>query len=325
MSYTVDFKTETLNLAAINVYQPLDRINLSARVHPNFPRDLSVVKDHLFSNIWAKPNFTLGFNLSLKLKGVRIYDSLCTSTGVRTYFYKMVGSEFAFMYQKRPLPQKDFIVIFPNITHMFNDAIGSDRVNENVFADQNFNLASGVSRHTLQACILAYAKKSKRALSLSETTRGIFGGPDAKYNIFIRNYPKLDMNGKAVKCKKKIIVLKGEDAKTGTKVAFYSGNCFAPVEVKHHQCMELTSDDEQLKVTFDIFVLYSVDQDMYTVYKPNGLRSFDFNHNGYFEGLFITKEDALTEVTKVIDLEQSALDSKARSDRLQKEKESRVA
>lgn len=323
---TPNFKTETLNLSKLQVYQPLDRINYSNRVHPSYPRDFSTVTEHLFCpRIWSKPNMSLGYNQSLKLKVTRIYDSLCKSTGVRTYFYKLVGSELCCMYQKRPIPQKDFIVIYPNITHMFNDAIGSDKMNINVFKDQEFDLGQGVSRYSLQERILEHAKKTKRALSISETTQGTFDGSDTKYNIFIRNHPKLDANGKPLKCKKKTIVLKGEDPKTGSKLAFYSGDCYSPVEVKHHACIKLKSQDEALSLVFDIFILYSVDQDLYTVYKPNGLKSFDFSHNGRFDGLYIEKESAMTTISQIIEQEQKALNSQASIKRLNNERDLKVA
>ncbi len=38
-------------------------------------------------------------------------------------FYKLSDSEFGCMYQKRPYPQNDFLLIFANLTQMFNDAV----------------------------------------------------------------------------------------------------------------------------------------------------------------------------------------------------------
>lgn len=323
---TASFKTETLNLSNMHIYNPLDRINESNRAFPSFPRHLATIKDQLFCpSLWSRPQFTLGFITSLKLKVIRIYDSLCTSSGVRTYFYKLVGSEFGFMYQKRPMPQKDFGVIYPNLTHMFNDAICSGHSNVGTFPSQTFDIGDGVSRRSLQYAILEYWKKSNRALSISEVTYGTLIGSEDKYNIFIRNYPKLDQNGKAIKCKKKVIALKGEDTKTGQKIAFYSGDCFAPVEVTHHECKKLVSEDEALSVTFDIFVLYSVSQDMYTIFKPNGLRAFDYNHNGHLDGLYISKEKAMTAISEVIRLEQKALDLKAKLNQVENDRKSKAS
>lgn len=68
----------------------------------------------------------------------------------------------------------------------------------------------------------------------------------------------------------------------------------------------------------------SVSQDMYTIFKPNGLRSFDFNHNGKLDGLYISKEQAMNAVSTILELEQKALNAQAIVNQKQKERDSKT-
>ncbi|WP_081313011.1 hypothetical protein [Acinetobacter pittii] len=79
------------------------------------------------------------------------------------------------MYQKRPYPQNDFLLIFANLTQMFNDAVCyfGNNSNKNAFKSLDFDIECGVSRFNLQQRLLEFYKKSKRQLTISETTSGM--------------------------------------------------------------------------------------------------------------------------------------------------------
>ncbi len=88
---------------------------------------------------------------------------------------------------------------------MFNDAVCyfGNNSNKNAFKGLDFDIECGVSRFNLQQRLLEFYKKSKRQLTISETTRGNLGDSNLRYNIFVRNQPKLDKHGKPLKCRQK--------------------------------------------------------------------------------------------------------------------------
>ncbi|WP_436462608.1 hypothetical protein [Acinetobacter seifertii] len=76
------FKRETLELKNIHVYTQNDRINQDSRVGDR-AYDKGLVKDILFSPmLWATPEFSSSYVTQIQIKGTRIYDSLCSYTGV---------------------------------------------------------------------------------------------------------------------------------------------------------------------------------------------------------------------------------------------------
>lgn len=302
------FKRETLELKNIHVYTQNDRINQDSRVGDR-AYDKGLVKDILFSPmLWATPEFSSSYVTQIQIKGTRIYDSLCSYTGVRTYFYKLANSEFGCMYQKRPYPQNDFLLIFANLTQMFNDAVCyfGNNSNKNAFQGLNFDIESGVSRFNLQQRLLEFYKKSKRQLTISETTRGMLGDSNLRYNIFVRNQPKLDKHGKPLKCAKKLIKLYKE---RGT-VAIYGGDCISPLKLVKHQQIKLESENGKFSYTTDFITLYSVEQDMYTLYIPYSVLDESYGTTNKFYGLHLTQEEAEKIIPKLLERTQKYLNHK---------------
>lgn len=279
------FPIETFEVSSILCYRSIDRINLENRYIPRSQINFAKVKDVLFAtNINYSPNEpNLG---KFKIKVVRIYDYVCSSTGVRSYIYKNVNAEWAFLYQKRPYPEKDFILIFPTLTHLFNDCIELDEFTTNAFKGLNFKYSGGMLPSSVQERIIAYANKKKRPLYISETVRGVFReNSNMKFNIFARNAPKLDDQGKPVGAKRKLITLKKSDGTDGQKVAIFHGDCYSPVIVKKHFTERLQSDDKRYYRYVDFLILYSVEQDLYSLYTPTlRLTNYD-NRVTYFHDL----------------------------------------
>lgn len=302
------FKRETLELKNIHIYHQNDRINQNCRLGER-DHERGIVKDILFSpSLWTSPEFSSSYVTQIQIKGTRIYDSLCSYTGVRTYFYKLADSEFGCMYQKRPYPQKDFIVIFANLTQMFNDAVcyfGTNS-NKNVFKGLDFDIEKGVSRFNLQQRLLEFYKKSKRQLTISETTRGMLGDSNLRYNIFVRNQPKLDKHGKPLKCTKKLVKLyKGR----GT-VAIYGGDCISPLKLVNHQQIKVVGENGKFSYTTDFITLYSVEQDMFTLYMPDTILDESYGATNKFYGLHLTQENAEDSIPKLVERIQKYLNHK---------------
>lgn len=299
------FKRETLNLKNIYIYTQNDRKNHDSRIS-DLPSAKTIVNEILFSpKLWTTPTFSSGYATKIQIKGTRIYDALCTYTGVRTYFYKLVNSEFGCMYQKRPYPQKDFLVIYATLTQMFNDAICTHGANTNVFKELEYDIGSGVSRYQLQQSLLEFYKKSKRPLTISETTRGMLEGVNLRYNIFVRNQPRLDKDGKPLKCTKKLIKLFGD---RGT-VAVYSGECTSPLKVIKQDSIKIVSENGKHSYTVDLITLYSEDQDMYTLYVPNSVLESYGGTNKFYD-LHLKKISVETEIVNLVERIQKHLNSK---------------
>lgn len=300
------FKRETLDLTNIFIYTQNDRKNKKCRLS-DLPNAKTIVNEILYSPmLWTTPTFSSGYVTKIQIKGTRIYDALCTYTGVRTYFYKLVNSEFGCMYQKRPYPQKDFLVIYANLTQMFNDAICTHGANTNVFNELDCDIGSGVSRYELQRSLLEFYKTSKRPRTISETTSGMLEGVNLRYNIFVRNQPRLGKDGKPLKCTKKLLKLYGE---RGT-VAVYSGECTSPLKVIKHDSFKLVSENGKYSYTVDIITLYSEEQDMYTLYVPNSVIHEDYGVTNKFYGLHLKKSSVENEIEKVLSRIQKHLNSK---------------
>ncbi|HCA5183258.1 TPA: hypothetical protein MW242_002890 [Acinetobacter baumannii] len=279
------FPTETFEVNSILCYSSSDRINLENRYIPRSQYNSAKVKDVLFDiNLNHPPNEPT--IKSFKIKVVRIYDFVCSSTGVRSYIYKYAKGETAFLYQKRPFPEKDFILTFPTLTHLYNDCIELEEFTTNAFKGLNFKYSGGMIPSYLQERIIAYAKKKNRPLYISETVRGVFReDSNMKFNIFARNAPKLDDQGKPVGAKRKLITLKQSDGTDGQKVAIFHGDCYSPVIVKKHFSEKLQSDDKRYYRYVDFLILYSVEQDLYSLYTPT-LRLTNYeNRVTYFHDL----------------------------------------
>ena len=68
-------------------------------------------------------------------------------------------------------------------------------------------------------------------------------------------------------------------------VAIYGGDCISPLKLVKHQQIKLESENGKFSYTTDFITLYSVEQDMYTLYIPHSIVNKTFL-SFIFNGLF---------------------------------------